>query len=84
MMKDHIQWAERHSLDPAHIEARLRLQPGASSFNNTRITFLRFLCLARASMLPLPCRRGFEECKDPGVEGGVASGESGSFFTCKD
>lgn len=43
--------------------------------------FLRFLCRARPSRLPLPCRRGFEEWEEPGVDGGVASGESGSFFT---
>lgn len=45
-------------------------------------TFLRFLCLARLSRLPLPCNRGFDVWEEPGVEGGVASGESGSFFNC--
>lgn len=44
-------------------------------------TFLRFLCRVRLSMLPLPCGKGFEEWEELGVEGGVASGESGSFFT---
>lgn len=46
-------------------------------------TFLRFLCLARLSKLPLPCNRGFDVWEEPGVEGGVASGESGSFFNCE-
>lgn len=49
--------------------------------NGLFLTFLRFLCRVRLSMLPLPCRRGFEEWEELGVEGGVASGESGSFFS---
>lgn len=63
-----------------------KLSQNQNSTRQSRVvqlhTFLRFLCLARPSRLPLPCNKGFDVWEEPGVEGGVASGESGSFFNC--
>lgn len=70
----------KHTILPFYTNTELRSRVNKNA--GQRNTFLRFLCLARPSRLPFPCGRVFDEWEEPGVEGGVASGESGSFFTC--